>query len=257
MKETTVKTTEAIPFDPSPRTRFQELPSDVRDAIRNYVQLLFRAKAAGVAGEAIKSPSRYVDEVVGQRARECLKGPDETATVLRQMEGEMANWEVRMHDHAERGRRASDRQNTAEVIRIRQQAQTMEPALAARLAKEFYGALDRDHDRVRELMPRIQQPDYASLTGRALDVVRGHPAFAKFRQFAGELPPGAYHAAAARFAHADLSVHEFAMLYGSWAKVVEEDHHLLEIAFSNEADEARQDFESIHEYAWVDPIDIM
>jgi hypothetical protein len=238
-------------IEPSHATGVYELPDEQRELIRSYVDALLVAKAAGVAGEGIQSPQRYIDKVVSARVADARTGGEVWQRRRDEMAKEMSDWQVRMRDRGVRELAvAADRSRASAALEIRRIARDLDRARMDALCARRQDVRDRDKRRMRELFPGLQQPELASLDPKARGAAMRVPgADSLLRAYAMEEYP-VTDAALAKFAQDALPRPYFAILYGAWAATVEGDEALMEEAFGDEAEQFRSNFLEIPQQAW-------
>ena len=114
-------------------------------------------------------------------------------------------------------------------------------------------AFERDRAWTEGLLPNIRRPEMATLTRRAMEKVEELDGYHQLVAMTAGLPQSAVGAALAAFGAQVLAEPEYAILFGPWAEVVDDDPDILDAAWSEAADRIRSDFRLVPLEAWTAP----
>jgi hypothetical protein len=246
-----------LPATPSAGTGLYDLPVYQQITILEYTADLVRAKAAGVAGPAIKIPRPFIDGVVTARVQLAKAGDDAWRAACDQMVDERKEWRVRIADRAirsiPRDRGIPDAGRSKAVTAVIRATAALQPALLARLTAAFDEAQREDKRLTREALPNVPDASFGALLSRAIRFFDADPGSERVRVAIEDLAAGAWHAAIAAYFGDRIETPFRAILAGPWEAVVDGKPELLTHAWSAEATEIRSDFLSLPAEAYQDP----
>jgi hypothetical protein len=229
-------------YHPSIETGIGDITPQQRELLLDYLAALMEAKAAGVAGEAVKVPQRYIDHVARERIADA-SDPMRWAERDREMRLEMEHWRLRIADHRRRQARQNDPGVTGGsdvvVLLDRIEAATREQLdEVERVASELREFEIRE---IRELWPDARRPDMATLARRGVQRTKDMVRYDLLQRQMTPFRIGVRYALVGAFAGEQLPPLMRAALLGPWVAVMDGDRSLVDAARSSEARRMRRD----------------